>query len=117
MLSYKSGVVEQPKEWGGQHWLWNVRSENKTYTVANVNDFYGSLGGTILHVRSSVSVFLDTFTMILKQLPTGFKEIVADCSLAPHLHRLCNKYHLEYIQILLLGCLKFTLTLGIYTSK
>ena len=30
------------------------------------------------HVRSSESVFL---TMLLKQLPTGFKEIIVDCSI------------------------------------
>jgi len=56
--------------------------ECEKWNTANVSDIYGGLPpGKILHVRSSERAFLDTFTMLLKYLPTGFKEIVVDCSI------------------------------------
>jgi len=51
---------------GGQHWLWNVRSENITHQMIFMGGSGGLPPGKIPHVRSSESVFLDTFTMLLK---------------------------------------------------
>jgi len=47
---------------GGHHLLWNVKVKIKH--IANVNDIYGPR--KISHVRNSESVFLDTFTTLLK---------------------------------------------------
>jgi len=72
-----SGAVKQPKEWGGGkigNGMWEV--EIKTQQM-----WMMFMGVKISHVRSSERVFLDTFTMLLKYLPAGFKEIVVDCSI------------------------------------
>ena len=56
--------MEQSKECGGQHWPWNVRSENKTHSKCECYSVSGSGGlapGKISHVGSSESVFLDTY--------------------------------------------------------
>ena len=40
-----TGVVEQPKRVGGQHWLWNMRNKNK---------IYGELMGVKFHMLEAL---------------------------------------------------------------
>jgi len=59
----------------GQHWLWNVRSENKKCDCENAIQ-YGKLGDCPRENFPMLEHILDIFTMLLKQA-----KIVVDCSI------------------------------------